>query len=173
MRVLCSTLTFAVVNFYLVFIPPFYIMYVFMMYITFINSHIFYVTNYVFIATLICHTFNMSCYFLKVALQFWQWTLGNYSLVLEINFIHASYAKSVLWKRMIVSYDNGIFWICLGLMMASASLLTLGRKDEGNEKKIVSIWLKYWYDKIRFNCQYRNVSRYVPTFYVHTPSIIQ
>ena len=95
MRVLCSTLTFAVVNFYLVFIPPFYIMYVFMMYITFINNHIFYVTNYVFIATLICHTFNMSCYFLKVALQFWQWTLGNYSLVLEINFIHASYAKSV------------------------------------------------------------------------------
>ena len=148
------------------------------MYITFIINHtIFYAANYVFITVLICRTFNLSCYFSKVVSQFWQQTLGNYSLVLDINFIHASGAKSVYEKRMIVLYHNGIFWIWLGLMTTSASLLTLRRKDEGNEKKLeknfMSVHLVYWYDKIQFSCQYRNVWCYVPAFYIHTLTLIQ
>ena len=75
---------------------------------------------------------------------------------------------------MIVTYDNGIFWICLGLMMASASLLTLRRNDEGKEekpKKCMSIHLIYSYVEIQFNCQYMNVCCYVLIFYDHTFSI--
>ena len=100
--------------------------------------------------------------------------MGNYNLVLDINFCSCLRCKILLRKRMIVSYDNGIFWICLGLMMASASLLTLRRNDEGKEekpKKCMSIHLIYSYVEIQFNCQYMNVCCYVPIFYDHTFSI--
>ena len=100
--------------------------------------------------------------------------MGNYNLVLDVNFCSCFLCKIRLRKRMIVSYDNGIFWICLGLMMASASLLTLRRNDEGKEekpKKCMSIHLVYSYVEIQFNCQYMNVCCYVLIFYDHTFSI--
>ena len=58
--------------------------------------------------------------------------------------------------------------------MASASLLTLRRNDEGKEekpKKCMSIHLIYSYVEIQFNCQYMNVCCYVSIFYDHTFSI--
>ena len=146
------------------------------MYITFIINHtIFYATNYVFITALICRTFNLSCYFSKVVSQFWQQTLGNYSLVLDINFIHASGAKSVYEKRMIVLYHNGIFWIWLGLMTTSASCWHSEEKMRATKKNLEKNFyvgtLSYWYDKIQFSCQYRNVWCYVPAIlYPHPHS---